>query len=163
MGRLRSVRTIIDHQRRMDISEDQHVRVPVAPGQHEVRFRMGWVGSPTVIVYVAPGETVPVFCRTATNGIWHAFVTRNRAIDAGTSESIASPLSGGREWAIRTAGITFLLGLFAIVASLAGLALLPLLVLGYALGLFFITLPLPKSWITPSTEHSSAWTPEERS
>ena len=56
--RLRSYTVMIDERPSGQLRRGKEIVIEVAPGEHAVRIKIDWTGSPTVHVTVATGEQV---------------------------------------------------------------------------------------------------------
>jgi hypothetical protein len=78
--RLRKYAVIVDGATAGSVGRDQSVLVPVAPGQHQVRLKIDWCGSPDVTVDVPMESQITLTCEP-TGGFqgFLAMVTRPRS------------------------------------------------------------------------------------
>jgi len=56
-------RVLIDGRQRAEVGDDATVQIGLTPGEHLVRLRVKWCGSPDLPFTIAPGEIVRMQCR----------------------------------------------------------------------------------------------------
>jgi hypothetical protein len=61
--RLRRYRVLIDREKVGLIGEDETHEFPVVPGEHRIRLRCDFYGSPEKTVSLGPGEVAELVCR----------------------------------------------------------------------------------------------------
>ena len=83
IDRARNYKVLVDGQQRALIGDDATVQIGVTPGQHVVRLKVDWCGSPEVAVTVPHGAIVRLECRPnagALSALLYVTIWRNRYI-----------------------------------------------------------------------------------
>jgi hypothetical protein len=83
MDRARDYRVLVDGQQRAQIGNDSTVQIGVTPGEHVVRLKVDWCGSPEVAITVAHSAIVRLECRPnagALSALLYVTIWRHRYI-----------------------------------------------------------------------------------